>query len=84
MSNLRRRRVLETETLDKLFLEISQFTKAKTKRETELAELLQHAEILQHPGNGELAPTVSVLFKSVDDAEAFYQQLAGCVYGRKT
>lgn len=30
---------METETLDKLYLEISQFTKAKTKRELELERL---------------------------------------------
>ena len=30
----------ETETIDRLFLELSQFTKAKTKRDLQLDELL--------------------------------------------
>ena len=34
---------LHTETLDKLYLEWSQFTKARTQRELELAEALQFA-----------------------------------------
>lgn len=32
---------METENIDKLFLELSQFTKAKTKRELELEAKLQ-------------------------------------------
>ena len=31
---------METETIDRLFLELSQFTKAKTKRDLQLDELL--------------------------------------------
>ena len=34
----------ETETLDRLFLELSQFTKAKTKRDLQLDELLYAVE----------------------------------------
>ena len=32
---------METETMDKLFLELSQFTTAKTKRELQLEEALR-------------------------------------------
>lgn len=32
---------METEIIDKLFLELSQFTKAKTKRELELEEEIE-------------------------------------------
>ena len=34
----------ETETIDKLFLELSQFTKAKTKRDLQLDELIYAVE----------------------------------------
>jgi hypothetical protein len=34
----------ETETIDRLFLELSQFTKAKTKRDLQLDELLYAVE----------------------------------------
>ena len=39
----------ETETIDRLFLELSQFTKARTKREMQLNELLSAVSIV-HPG----------------------------------
>ena len=39
----------ETETIDRLFLELSQFTKARTKREMQLNELLCAVSIV-HPG----------------------------------
>ena len=35
---------MKTETLDKLYLEWSQFTKAKTKRELDLEKLLHDAQ----------------------------------------
>lgn len=54
---------METETLDKLYLEISQFTKAKTGDQAELESLLARATITQRDGNGELAPTVSLIFE---------------------
>ncbi|HSW52950.1 MAG TPA: hypothetical protein VLG93_06955, partial [Sulfuricaulis sp.] len=34
----------ETETIDRLFLELSQFTKAKTKRDLQLDELIYAVE----------------------------------------
>ena len=51
---------MDTETLDKLFLELSQFTKAKTAREIELENLVEqlcndlnqtHDELLGAKGN---------------------------------
>ena len=39
---------METETLDKLYLEISQFTKAKTAREIELEHFLEQASSSEH------------------------------------
>ena len=35
---------IETETIDRLYLELSQFTKARTKREMQLEELLYAVE----------------------------------------
>lgn len=37
--------ILETQTIDHLFLELSQFTQAKTKREIELELALNRAEL---------------------------------------
>ena len=36
--------MFDTETIDKLFLELSQFTQAKTKRELELQETIAKLE----------------------------------------
>ena len=40
---------IETETIDKLFLELSQFTKAKTKNDLMLEQLIMAVSI-KHPG----------------------------------
>lgn len=60
---------MQTETLDKLYLEISQFTKAKTAQEMELQSVLRRATILSHAGNGEQASRVALVFESDKDAE---------------
>lgn len=61
---------MTTETLDRLYLEISQFTKAKTARDLELESALSVATVLHRPGDGERAPTISLLFERDEDAES--------------
>ena len=43
----------ETESIDKLYLELSQFTKAKTKKEIELGEAIElaHRKLYNHSKN---------------------------------
>lgn len=66
---------MNTETLDKLYLEISQFTTAKTARDIETERLLGRATMTHRKGTGEFAPTISLLFETDEDAEAAFDLL---------
>lgn len=67
---------METETIDRLFLELSQFTRAKTAQDLRVSYLLNAATLLYSKGNGELAPTVTLLFPNDTYASEIYEILS--------
>lgn len=74
----------ETETLDKLFLELSQFTNAQTATEWRAQEFFGRATITHRRGTGELAPTISLLFETDTDADAAYDVLMKLREGKRS
>lgn len=58
--------IMETETIDKLFLELAQFTTATTPREQELRAVIRDLmPWLREPGQG--APTARLEYQKVVD-----------------
>lgn len=58
----------ETETLDKLYLEWSQFTKARTSREIAMADMLDRCEwwFTTHPEGKSMSDNIRTLFANID------------------
>ncbi|RWD00136.1 MAG: hypothetical protein EOS58_30615 [Mesorhizobium sp.] len=58
----------ETETLDKIYLEWSQFTKARTSRELAMADMLDRCEwwLSTHPEGREMQKAIHALFVEID------------------